>query len=477
MKSLGLIAVLLAAPASVWAHAFGEPVQLPMPYGLYIAGSVLALVLSFVLLAFSGQAGGKLLHRLNAYGLLSWPAWPAQWVDRVRAAGSLFWLSALLFCIVTGLVGSNDSHRNFNMTFFWILFVLGGAYASMLIGDWYKHQHPWRFLLPAHWPGVRKYPHWLGHWPALLQLVCLVAIELFFHSTPRKLALLLIAFGVFNLAGMWLWGTRRWLQRGELFAVLFRLFAACSPLRRTGSTNGQYRWRIALPFSDLRRLRLWHPAQCLFVLFLLSSTAYDGLRETAVYFNIFWQDPWGILTSAFGDHPLKIYPQVRPWFIAWEMVLLIASPFFYLLLFILFLALGRMLTSGKQPIAFLLCRYLPSLVPIAVVYHLTHYYTLLFSQGLKIRGLVSDPFGWGWNIFGNAITGRLPWLPDMANIWTSQVVLILAGHVAAVWLAHQQALQLERSNGRATLSQLPMLVLMVVFTSVGLWILAQPLQG
>ena len=179
----------------------------------------------------------------------------------------------------------------------------------------------------------------------------------------------------------------------------------------------------------------------------------------------------------FKFHPLKIYPQVRPWFIAWEMALLIVSPFFYLLLFVLFIALGRMLTGSKQPIALLLCRYLPSLVPIAVVYHLTHYYTLLFNQGLKIRGLVSDPFGWGWNIFGNAITGRLPWLPDMANIWTSQVVLILAGHVAAVWLAHQQALQLERSNRSATLSQLPMLVLMVVFTSVGLWILAQPLQG
>ena len=168
---------------------------------------------------------------------------------------------------------------------------------------------------------------------------------------------------------------------------------------------------------------------------------------------------------------------MRPWFIAWEIVLLILSPFFYLLLFVLFLALGRRLTGGKQSIGLLLRRYLPSLVPIAVVYHLTHYYTLLFSQGLKIRGLVSDPFGWGWNIFGSAITGRLPWLPDMASIWTSQVVLILAGHVAAVWLAHQQALQLERSNRRATLSQLPMLVLMVVFTSVGLWILAQPLQG
>jgi len=469
--------VLLAAPATALAHAFGEPVQLPMPYGLYIAGSVLALVLSFALLAIGGQPGSKLLSGLNAYRTLPLPAWPARWLDRARAAGSALWLSALLFCIVTGLVGSNDSHRNFNMTFFWILFVLGGAYASMLIGDWYKHQHPWRFLLPRGWTGIRKYPRWLGHWPAFAQLVCLIAIELFFHSTPRKLALLLLAFGIFNLAGMWLWGTRRWLQRGELFAVLFRIFAACSPLRKICSTDGKYRWRIALPFSDLRSLRLWHPAQCLFVLFLLSSTAYDGLRETAVYFNIFWQDPFGILTVAFGDHPLKIYPQVRPWFIAWEIVLLIMSPFFYLLLFVLFLALGRMLTGSKQSIGLLLRRYLPSLVPIAVVYHLTHYYTLLFSQGLKIRGLVSDPFGWGWNIFGSAITGRLPWLPDMASIWTSQVVLILAGHVAAVWLAHQQALQIERSNRRATLSQLPMLVLMVVFTSVGLWILAQPLQG
>lgn len=469
--------VLLAAPATALAHAFGEPVQLPMPYGLYIAGSVLALVLSFALLAIGGQPGSKLLSGLNAYRTLPLPAWPARWLGRARAAGSALWLSALLFCIVTGLVGSNDSHRNFNMTFFWILFVLGGAYASMLIGDWYKHQHPWRFLLPRGWTGIRKYPRWLGHWPAFAQLVCLIAIELFFHSTPRKLALLLIAFGLFNMAGMWLWGTRRWLQRGELFAVLFRMFAACSPLRKICSTDGKYRWRIALPFSDLRSLRLWHPAQCLFVLFLLSSTAYDGLRETAVYFNIFWQDPFGILTVAFGDHPLKIYPQVRPWFIAWEIVLLIMSPFFYLLLFVLFLALGRRLTGGKQSIGLLLRRYLPSLVPIAVVYHLTHYYTLLFSQGLKIRGLASDPFGWGWNILGNAITGRLPWLPDMASIWASQVVLILAGHVAAVWLAHQQALQIERSNRRATLSQLPMLVLMVVFTSVGLWILAQPLQG
>jgi hypothetical protein len=468
---------LALLPSLAWAHAFGEPVQLPMPYGLYIAGCVLALLLSFVLLAVAGRRSAK----LQAHHVLKFPVFHDSWVEKSRAAGSLFCLLALVFCVVTGLIGSNDSHRNFNMTFFWILFALGGAYASMLIGDWYKHQNPWRFLLPKRWSGLFRYPMFLGHWPAVLQLMTLVSIELFFHSTPRKLAILLLVFGAVNYLGMVLWGKRRWLQRGEPFAVLFRLFAACSPLRLVRGPDGQYRWRVTLPFADLHKLRLLHPAQCIFVFFLLSSTAFDGLRETQVYFNLFWQDPLGLLTAAFGQHPLKIYPQVRPWFVAWEMLLLILSPLFYLALFVAFLALGKKVSGGGKNLAMstqrLIQVYLPSLVPIAVVYHLTHYYTLIFSQGLKIRGLISDPFGWGWNIFGNAITGRLPWLPDMASIWLSQVLLILLGHVAAVWLAHQEAMKIEHTSGRATVSQLPMLVLMVVFTSVGLWVLAQPLQG
>ena len=77
-----------------------------------------------------------------------------------------------------------------------------------------------------------------------------------------------------------------------------------------------------------------------------------------------------------------------------------------------------MLTGGHQPIGLLLRRYLTSLVPIAVVHQFTHYYTLQFSQGLKIRGSAPDPFGWGWNTFGTSITGRVLLLPNMANIWT-----------------------------------------------------------
>ncbi|HEX4842921.1 MAG TPA: hypothetical protein VFV57_04565 [Limnobacter sp.] len=466
----GVLALLGLAPGLALAHAFGEPVQLPMPYDLYILGCVLALLLSFALLALTGRRNtGQ-----HAVGELGLPLSSSAWA-RVQRGCALLLLLALLFCIATGLLGNRDSQRNINMTFFWIWFALGGAYLSMFVGHWYKAQNPWSAVLQKR--AVLKYPAWLGHWPALLQYMGLVAVELFVHTNPKSLAVLIAAWLLFNGAGVYLFGMPRWLQRGEPFAVLFRLFAACSPLRIQRSKQGRLSLRFTLPFASLHQARIVHLAHILFVFFLLASTAFDGLRETKVYFNVFWQDPMGWLTLWYGKHPMQIYPTVRPLFVAWEAVLLVILPLLYLGLFALFLLLGRWVSGGRQSLWTLVVVHTPSLVPIAVVYHLTHYYTLLFSQGLKLRGMVSDPFGWGWNIFGNAITGRLPWLPDMANIWTSQVVLILLGHVAAVWLAHRHALRLERSPMHAILNQLPMLLLMVIFTSVGLWVLAQPLQG
>jgi hypothetical protein len=115
-------------------------------------------------------------------------------------------------------------------------------------------------------------------------------------------------------------------------------------------------------------------------------------------------------------------------------------------------------------------------LPIALVYHVTHYYTLILTQGVKIVSLLSDPFGWGWNLFGTAGLLRAPILPDLGSIWHTQVGLILFGHIVSVWIAHLEALRLFPTRRAAMWSQLPMLLLMVIFTTFGLWILSQPLQ-
>jgi hypothetical protein len=52
--------------------------------------------------------------------------------------------------------------------------------------------------------------------------------------------------------------------------------------------------------------------------------------------------------------------------------------------------------------------------------------------------------------------------------------VLLAGHLVSIYLAHLTAMRIA-ANGRVVLSQLPLLVLMVVYTVVGLWILSLPL--
>ena len=115
------------------------------------------------------------------------------------------------------------------------------------------------------------------------------------------------------------------------------------------------------------------------------------------------------------------------------------------------------------------------MLPIALAYHVTHYATLVLTQGRKIISLASDPFGWGWDLFGTAMTWRAPFLPEMSWVWHSQVALILIGHVAGVYASHRVAIRVFETPRSAALSQIALLVLMVAMTVSGLWIIAQPL--
>jgi Cupredoxin-like domain len=64
-----------------------------------------------------------------------------------------------------------------------------------------------------------------------------------------------------------------------------------------------------------------------------------------------------------------------------------------------FVGLSRVLGGGRGFGRFA-AAYAFSLVPIAVAYQVAHYYTLLLVQGQAFVARLSDPFGWGWNLFG-----------------------------------------------------------------------------
>jgi hypothetical protein len=117
--------------------------------------------------------------------------------------------------------------------------------------------------------------------------------------------------------------------------------------------------------------------------------------------------------------------------------------------------------------------FVHSLVPIAAVYVAAHYLTFLVFEGQAITYLASDPFGQGWNLFGTVDSGINYTVFPQENTWYVQVAVVVVGHVAALALAHDRALSMYKDPRLAVRSQYWMLGVMVGFTSLALWLLAQ----
>ena len=84
----------------------------------------------------------------------------------------------------------------------------------------------------------------------------------------------------------------------------------------------------------------------------------------------------------------------------------------------------------------------------------------------------ADPLGNGANIFGTASVTVNYALLSAGMIWAVQVIALVSGHVGGLMLAHDRALTTYDDHRRAMRSQRYMLVVMVGFTSLGLWLLS-----
>ena len=118
-----------------------------------------------------------------------------------------------------------------------------------------------------------------------------------------------------------------------------------------------------------------------------------------------------------------------------------------------------------------------TLIPIAAGYLVAHYFSLLAYNGQDLWRLATDPLGDGSDLFGGAERDIDYGVVSATGIWYVQVGALVVGHVAALVLAHDRALELYGSARAATRSQVVMLILMVAFTCLGLWLLSAALNA
>jgi hypothetical protein len=200
-----------------------------------------------------------------------------------------------------------------------------------------------------------------------------------------------------------------------------------------------------------------------FVILMLSSLAFDGILATPAWqdFDIALEPIW-LPLGQFGFFFVRTT----------GLVLLTVT---FLLVFVAIMQLVIYFGTRKVDLKTTLSAFALTLVPIALVYNAAHNYSYVMVQSQGIIPLINDPLGRGWHL-APGLAGFQPSfaLAQAATVWYAEVILIVLGHVIAVYLSHLRAGERFKTPQRALISQYPMLLLMIGYTMVSLSILAAP---
>jgi hypothetical protein len=287
-----------ATPAR--AHGFGQRYDLPLPLSLYVAGACVAIVVTFVIVGLAVRDApcteGYPRLDLNAHGL-------GRLCERPSLAFllKLFGLAVFIITIVAGFRGQDDPYRNIAPTMVWVIWWVGLAYVCAFVGNLWALINPWSTIFesvetiycgltnrPALSLGLR-YSEELGTWPAFVLLLAFSWTELIYPSpaVPLHIAWLAVGYSAFTFLGMFAFGQRVWLQRGEVFSLVFDTFARFAPTEQCALR----------PFgAGLLDSRGVSTSMMAFVLLLLSSVLFDGLLGTPEW--------GGVEASVAGTMPI-----------------------------------------------------------------------------------------------------------------------------------------------------------------------------
>ena len=427
------------------AHGVGSREDLPLPFDLLLIGAGLALAISFVALGVLWKqprlrrTDGRLLPPALALALDS---------PFVRGVFAVLSLALTAWVLVSLVFGKDDANNPVPyVVYVWLWVGLG--LLSMVLGPIWRVLNPVRYLhrgllaLARVSPDFSLVPYRLGYWPAALGLFAFTWLELIApdNATLPVLRVAILGFLLVSVMLAMVFG-RDYFATGDPFEAWSGLYGSLSPLGR----REDGRWVLRTPLHGPNELAP-RPGLLATTSVMLGGTAYDG----------FSGETWWYTFTQSSDVPR-----------VWETLALVALCL--LVPAMLWVAAAVSAALAKVPVRGLATAFAPSLIPIAAGYLVAHYWSLFVFEGVNGLARLSDPLGTGADWLGTA--GVHPWHALIAPglVATIQVVSIVTGHLLGVVVAHERAVTLFPRRVAVT-GQVPLLVLMVVYTVGGLTLL------
>lgn len=496
-------------------------------YKMAASASIALPIISSPSISLAAPIATDKSHYRDRFDLLS-----IHWINAAirsrlfRFTTQLIFVGAFLLIIAAGLFGNQNPALNIapilTWTIWWALLIV----LIMFAGKAWCYVCPWDAI--AGW--AEKLSLWkktddglsLGlRWPKIIRnisiatilFVGLTWIELGFGVTmkPRITAYLAIAMLLMAVVSALLFDRKSFCRYGCLVgrvSGLYALFAGTEVRPRQSDVCQKCRTKECIKGSDkaygcptfLYPGKLETNTYCIQCMECIQACPHDNLAVNL--------RPWGsdlavegkprtdeaylalLMLSITGFHGLTMTPvwqqltdAIRQLVDVGKIVgfsigmagLMLAPIGIYAILVALSKALGK--RDALKPLTYrdYFVRYAYALLPIALFYHIAHNLEHLLMEGPKVMAMVSDPFGWNWNLFGTA-GWTIPPMISLDKLWLIQVLLVLIGHVYSLWVAQKSSLRLFGSARAAFRSQLPMLVGMICFSIFSLWLLKQPME-
>ena len=278
---------------------------------------------------------------------------------------------------------------------------------------------------------------------------------------PRTLALILLGYVVATLAGCGVFGAETWLGNVELFSVFARTLSRFSPLELRPFVPEE--WASTTSGTSARRGFASYGAG------LRTDPPLPRRRRRVRAHHA----RHGRLRRLVADRPVRLVPAVvlRPLVVPRAPHRRAADALDARGVVVVFVGAYLLVTRGKAAVL------APTLIPIAAVYFTAHYFAYLLIAGEDTPAVLVDPFGHSWNPLGWGEYELWRGIAPAGLVWWLQVLRDRVGpRRGGVRRTPSRAPRLD-ARSRALLAQAPLVLLMVLYTTAGLWVLAQQLKA
>ena len=365
--------------------------DLPIPFDMVLNASALVVVITFVYLKISWKESIVV---------------PSKEIfeDRQNIIGKIFGATILFFLIAPGIIGNESSKTSITPLILWVFLWIGVPTLGLLFGDVYAKFNPLNLVKIS------------SNKPRSVYISCFLFLGLTWFElvwrepgNPLNIAsVFIILFVGVNLI--------RYFYKRSIIEVdpLLLLHYLYSKLKLFNSKP--YFRSLINNIGNLAKLNGIE----YFILLMIGTVTYDGLRETTFWYN------------QFGEQINNI----------WFSTIMFLSMNLGTIIFYRFACYFAIKVGGSElKLNEVSKLFGHTMLPIAFAYHITHYLTLLLFETQTFIYRLNDPLGTGLNLF-NVQEPEINYFIEPIIIWGIQVAVTLLGHMLSVVLAHDLAVKL-----------------------------------